>query len=270
MEYQFTFNVSAIAEREEIYNSRLRVYLVNSASVNEGDRIDATLASSGEVISKILLRDTSSQWIEFDDITLSAQSIQEFHIQIDFYPTGNVHRNVHCNSDIFQLVTSIENLDTQPLLIVYSNDPDQSLSEVFQGIEEVEQAEMNIDSTGNQHRVYDRATSTCGVQEAVIEKSTLNGIFTNYQVVLPEKLPLNICGGSCDNTLTITPTHADLLNVYLTQSQIDRTEYKKCCAPLEYTSYDIFTISTTQPRVFQNQRLSNVSVTRCKCQYYKV
>ena len=247
------------------------MYLSNSAAVNERDVLDATLSyADGTVISRILLDDASSQWIEFDNINLLGQPIQmiqEFQIQIDFYPYGHAHRNIYCNDDTFQLVTSANDLDTQPLLIVFSNDPDQSLSNLLQGLDIVGESSNKQTPPGDRPV---RSTDTCNVQEAELSKDVLNSVYERYKVVSPDFIPLNICGGSCDNTITTTPIHADLLNIYISQDHIDKSEYQKCCTPLEYASFNIITISTTEPRVIESKLLSNASVTQCRCQYYRI
>ena len=288
--YQFTFDISAIADREHVLKSALRVYFENnqSSDVQSNDRILATLGDmNGTTITNKILDGLSSQWMEFDVGSIvdswKASGIfniapQGFTIQLDYLHDNGPHTNIKCSDSTYRLVIdSLSDINKHPLLIIYTHDSDQTKTDIFKGLEKIimktEGLEiMEKDTVTKRASATESTPISCGqLTQVIVTKAWLNTIFHPYgfMIIGPNKMELNLCGGSCDNVLSSTPHHAALLATYATRNDtnFEGSQFRKCCVPIGYNAMTIITRSTntSQARELKIERLEDATARRCGC-----
>lgn len=177
--------------------------------------------------------------------------------------------DIECNGT-YKLTTQSENRDLHPLLVVYSYDPNQELSEVITSIENAAK-----ENKGRTKRAQSVATpvnnnnpNRCEMITVDITKDRFNSILSSRgrELLFPLKVSLNSCGGSCDNELSTYPHHAAILSLFLREEpDHEQVKYQKHCIPTEYYPMVVITRSTFDQRTTEILSLSSGTVRRCDC-----
>lgn len=278
--YQFVFDVSAIADDEAVLQSTLRVYFENSQSIASAtrskDSILATLGySNGTSVTSKSLYGTSSQWVEFEvgssvDDWRALKIPLDFTIQLDYLRDNGPHTNIGCDDSTFSLVSdSHSDTNKHALLVVYT---DQANMDIFKGLEAAMETKARETRSVSQPGTL-AGPSRCGPKtEVLVGKDWLNNIFKPYsfEMLLPNNIELNVCGGNCDNNLSNAPHHAALLSEYISDpAHSVQSQFQKCCVPIEYTAMVILTrrTITVGQTTLKLERIEDATASRCGCIY---
>ena len=273
--YHFRFHISEIAPRELIKKATLRFHVEKNTSSTSSY---ITLFYSDSHTEKFLSTDQSSQWIEFE----VGQYIMEWNrntssnrpTHIDFQIISNIGMNrVACDDQRLQLTINSDNQDLHPLLVVYSYDPNQELSDFVNTIERA--AEEGIQDEDRTRRSTDPATvvtpttqtNHCQKIDEAMDKVTFNKFLNPFgmELIGPASIPFHYCGGTCENTLSTTPTHASILSLHISEEDSEEKEkYCKYCVPIKYSDLHIIIkkISLTEILILKNSLVED-----CGCIY---
>lgn len=172
--------------------------------------------------------------------------------------------------------TTDEDIDLQPLLMIYSRDMDVvkfNVSAIIAAAEAQKSKRMQRRQAddGSYSEVTEPTLGGCGKHSLEIGIDTFNTIWQLAQptqtALYPTTLNIDVCGGSCNTDLPsfLTAQHSIILYYLHTRSHAtpySNAEWSQCCAPVKYGSIEIMFALPDQIKI---DTLRDITVKQCSC-----
>ena len=264
--YTYMFDTTAMSKQELIFKANLRIYF---EVVNAQNEQELSLTFLNDTIIRTQKVSISTpQWMEFQ----VAPAVEEW-LRGDINETGF---KIVLQSNVYIRPSCDENPDNITLLVVYSYDTgDSFLKQVEKALEERQKNNTGSVMDGVTIRNTRNSDSECGMTSLTISKEWMNtyiydgGIY-GTQIVGPDEISINACGGSCKGDFPLNSEHSSIL--YLLKALDggnDYDRYKRCCVPIKYNDLSVI-MTTTKAVMFEMKYLRNLSVKQCECIYTRL
>ena len=268
------FNISIISSSEFVLKASLRV------RVNRGDyngRMWAGLQHANG--TNVMVKEVTNDWVEFSiDNIVKNWARQASHIQIEFIIKlrDETTDDIPCKG---HLMTESEDRDQQPLLVVYSVQPNQEDIPIIKGIRRLMNQQSRKRRTSNTESSGNLVELGGPCSKHSVEEINMNwfnnNIVTNGRIIGPTRFQVSVCGGDCSRTVPQAPTHAILFHLMATSARGSQPhlsspqQYKRCCVPLKYDNVSFVMLEGEGKTVYTLWTLEEASVRECGCIYYK-
>ena len=267
------FNISIISSTEFVVKAELRVR-VNKPGHTTG-HMKAVLFHANR--TKIAETVVTSDWVEFSiNNSVAIWARQASHIQHDFIvELKDSEKELGCTN----ILTESKDQDQQPLLVVYSIEPNYEDIPIIKGIRRMmsRQGQAKRQAVVQKRESMKELSSSCAKHTILIHKEWLNtNIVTEGTIIGPSKISADVCGGNCNRTVPVGPSHAIMFHLLATSNKgqpatlESPAQYSRCCVPLEYDHGSFIMKQTVEGKtVYSMWKLKNASVRKCGCIYYK-
>ena len=282
---EFNFSLESIFPRELIFKAELRLYISEEVQFgndhylivleryrhgHEPEKIHTgyiSAFSSGWQIFNV--EATLTSWVK--NLATHPHRIHGFRIRIfqneqAYYD----NRPYACKDAPVQFVSSRDDLEHEPLLVVYSFDPEAEKINYKYLLDSAQPEDESSQRRRKRSIPVKRNVDLppqCSVHSLMIISAHLNSIsqFRNQQIVSPERYDAGICGGVCEYSIPTSFAHASLVHLLISRNSFTQHNYQfvQCCSPTAYESKTFLTRG--QDDVFKISVLQNMKITSCEC-----
>lgn len=265
--YTYMFDTTAISKQELIFKANLRVYFEVVNDPQNEQSISLTFLND-TIIRTQNVSISTPQWMEFQ----VAPAVEEW-LRGDINETGF---KIVLEQNVYIRPSCDENPDNITLLVVYSYDTgDSFLKQVEKAVEETKKNNTESEIDGVTIRNTRNSDSECGMTSLTISKEWINkNIYDDgkygVEIVGPDEIYINACGGSCEGVVPLNSEHSSILYLlkgHDTGNEYDR--YKQCCVPIKYNDLSVI-MTTTKAVMFEMKYLRKLSVKQCECIYTRL